>query len=255
MAERAPANPCEILDWDTAFWGFRIARLRGSSLGEAQMPEVDGWCRRHEVSCLYFLSRADDPQTTRLAEDAGFRLVDIRVTLSRSTADAFPQRNRPCAGALIRPSRPADVPTLKEIARRSHSGTRFYVDPLFPRRLCPALYEKWIEVSCQGYADVVLVAESGGPAGYISCHLDGEQRRGRIGLVGVADEAQNRGLGQALVLGAVDWFAARGAAEVSVVTQGRNGAAQRLYQRCGFLTKTLELWYHKWYLLPKVDDD
>jgi hypothetical protein len=32
------------------------------------------------------------------------------------------------------------------------------------------------------------------------------------------------------------------------VTQGRNLAAQRLYQRTGFLIRDLQLWYHKWYL-------
>ncbi len=256
MAETSPANPCEILDWDTAFWGFRIARLRGNRLSEKQMDAVDLWCRRHEISCLYFLARADDPATARLAENAGFRLVDLRVTLYRDAVEPPLRINpRPGEGVTIRPSRPEDVPTLKAIARRSHTGTRFYVDPAFPRHLCAALYETWIEVSCQGYADVVLVADVDGPAGYVSCHLEGEQRRGRIGLVGVAAEAQQRGVGRALVLGALAWFAARGATQVSVVTQGHNEAAQRLYQGCGFVTKSVELWYHKWYLSPKVDDE
>ena len=38
---------------------------------------------------------------------------------------------------------------------------------------------------------------------------------------------------------------------MKVVTQGRNIAGQRLYQRCGFLTRSVELWYHKWY--PAVE--
>ena len=32
----------------------------------------------------------------------------------------------------------------------------------------------------------------------------------------------------------------------SLVTQGRNLYAQRLYQKAGFFTKGTELWYHKW---------
>jgi hypothetical protein len=33
------------------------------------------------------------------------------------------------------------------------------------------------------------------------------------------------------------------------VTQGKNIAAQRLYQKNGFLIRDLQLWYHKWYLI------
>ena len=45
----------------------------------------------------------------------------------------------------------------------------------------------------------------------------------------------------------LDWFRTQGAHEVTVVTQGNNRAAQRLYQQCGFLSRDLQLWYHKWY--------
>jgi len=36
--------------------------------------------------------------------------------------------------------------------------------------------------------------------------------------------------------------------KVSVVTQGHNLAAQRLYQRCGFLTHSIKFYYHKWFV-------
>jgi hypothetical protein len=39
----------------------------------------------------------------------------------------------------------------------------------------------------------------------------------------------------------------RGAATVSVVTQGRNVRAQRIYQQFGMRTRSLELWYHRWW--------
>jgi hypothetical protein len=50
-----------------------------------------------------------------------------------------------------------------------------------------------------------------------------------------------------MVLAALDWFEMQGAKETTVVTQGRNVAAQRLYQQCGFITKTVQFWFHKWY--------
>jgi ribosomal protein S18 acetylase RimI-like enzyme len=37
-----------------------------------------------------------------------------------------------------------------------------------------------------------------------------------------------------------------GVQRVSVVTQGRNVAAQKLYQSCGFTTCSVQLWYHWW---------
>lgn len=45
---------------------------------------------------------------------------------------------------------------------------------------------------------------------------------------------------------ALEWFAARDIQSVQVVTQGRTISAQRLYQNCGFMTHSVQLWYHKW---------
>jgi len=109
------------------------------------------------------------------------------------------------------------------------------------------LYETWIEKSCKGYADAVLVAElQGWPVGYISCHLL-DQAEGQIGLFGVSADFQGKGLGQKLVNESLRWFAEQGMRQVTVVTQGRNCRAQRLYQRCGFLTRSVQLWYHRWF--------
>lgn len=243
-------DPCEILEWDTAFFGFRVARVRGDVLTQERVQQIDAWCRQASVRCLYFLSRADDASTTRLAEDNDFRLVDIRMTFEYRAPGAIrgTKGYANCA-ATVRYARPEDVHLLRSIARGSHHDTRFYFDANFPRHLCESLYETWIERSCEGYADVVLVAELDGvPIGYISCHLDEESHTGRIGLVGVSSQVWDRGVGQTLVLNALEWFLTQGVKEVVVVTQGRNYAAQRLYQRCGFLTKTVQVWYHKWYM-------
>lgn len=252
-----PLDVCEILPWDTAFFGFRIARILESQLTASRAWQVDAWCRRNRVRCLYFLACSDDSGTTILAEDHGFRLVDIRVTLARETQN-LPTASTACPGPelRVRAVRRGDLEALQSIAGESYQHSRFYYDTSFPRSLSKALYETWIRRSCEGYARIVHVVESGSAiAGFVTCHVDEQHDTGSIGLVGVSRRMRGEGIGKVLVLEALKWFASQDIGQVSVVTQGRNIAAQRLYQRLGFLTQTVELWYHKWYDLLENEHD
>ncbi len=237
---------CQYLDWDSGFFGRRIARITVNRLTQETIERVMIWCNSHAIDCLYFLSDAADKSTLSLVEDNEFHFVDIRVTLERQLDD-IPVVGDRIAQGVIRLCTPEDVPALRAIARVSHRDSRFYYDSNFPTSLCDALYETWIEKSCKGYADAVLVAElQGWPVGYISCHLL-DQAEGQIGLFGVSADFQGKGLGQKLVNESLRWFAEQGMRQVTVVTQGRNCRAQRLYQRCGFLTRSVQLWYHRWF--------
>lgn len=240
-------NPvCRHLDWDSDLFGVRIARVLTKRLDTETVQSVLRWCSENDVRCLYFLADSDDPETTRVAEDNGFRLVDVRVTMGADTENPLPCEIG-SAGAVVRASTADDIPQLRLIARTSHRDSRFYHDRCFRRRRCDALYETWIEKSCNGYADAVLVADiAGRPVGYITCHHDG-QTDGRIGLIGVHADHRRQRIGYGLVAGAMKLFARRGVRQVSVVTQGRNVRAQRLYQGCGFTTNSVELWYHRWF--------
>ena len=242
--------PCELLPWDTEFFRCRIALVRGDTLQPEQAMQIDDWSRRHRIRCLYFLSRADDPATIRTVEQYGFELVDIRITLERAPIPSHsPDRPEPPAGVSFRPVQSNDLPGLQALARTAHRGTRFFNDAHFPRQRAEDLYATWIAQEIQGRAQTVWVAASADDSalGYVSCHLDLARRQGLIGLVGVSPEARGRSIGKNLVLTAMEWFRTQGAVEVTVVTQGNNRAAQRLYQRCGFLSRDLQLWYHKWF--------
>jgi dTDP-4-amino-4,6-dideoxy-D-galactose acyltransferase len=247
----APGSaPCELLSWDTEFFRCRIARVCGDTLEQERAVQVDEWSRSNRIRCLYFLSRADDPATMRLAEQHGFGLVDIRVTLERVTMDSDASlRLDPSVGVTIRPVQPADLSALQAMARAVHEDTRFFSDSHFTRQRAEELYSTWITLESQGRAQAVLVAASTAdqPLGYISCHLEAARQEGQIGLVGVSSEVRGKGIGKNLVMAAMDWYRLKGVRAVTVVTQGRNRAAQRLYQQCGFLSRDLQLWYHKWY--------
>lgn len=233
--------PCRFLEWDSAHFGRRIGRIEKSRLSADTLKEVAAWCAAERIDCVYFLAEPGDGDSVRVAAQAGFRQVDLRVTL---------ERDNTAPGDAVEPDRvrlyePADLPRLREIARVRHAGTRFYRDPGFDRDRCAELYDLWISKACAGGSPRVFVALSDRqPAGYLTCQVAGG---GRIDLVAVAEAAQGKGLGRALVLEALRWFAEQPLDRVSVVTQGDNAAARRLYEGCGFRTRSEQVYFHGWF--------
>ena len=244
MIDGSGAASCRFLVWDSDFFGVRVARFVPRRLSPSTAKQALRWCRRQRIDCLYLTAGADDRSTIRLAEDRGFRLTDLRVTFGRELEDIVAPRAP--AGVKFRLSRDEDVPALEAVAKTAHRDSRFYADPNFKKSRCDALYRTWIRKSCGGYADAVWVAESrGAPIGYVTCHLR-EKRRGEIGLVGISEKTRGKGVGRRLVFEALRWLSRQGAKSATVVTQGQNTRAQRLYQRSGFLIQDLELSYHLW---------
>jgi len=239
-------NLCQYLDWDSNFFGFRIARCTQERLTPESVQAIIDWCKFHRIDCLYFLGDVSDGSTIILAHDNKFRLMDIRLEFENNLGN-FSTEEDALFSDEIRQCSEDDIAALRAMAGVNHHDSRFYYDKRFPTSLCNALYETWIEKSCRGYADVVFVSTvQGKPAGYCSCHIR-EQNIGEIGLLGVGSNWQGMGLSQKLIDRSLAWFAARGVTRVKVVTQGRNFSAQRLYQRKGFLTRSMQLWYHRWF--------
>jgi dTDP-4-amino-4,6-dideoxy-D-galactose acyltransferase len=237
---------CQLLEWDSQFFGRRIGRLAPGRLAPDLMPAIFDWCGANRIAGLYFLADADHCETARLASQHGFSLMDVRVTLEHSRLHGD-LRPAPAGEVVIRPFQRDDLPALRSMAGRLHQDSRFFFDPHFPPSRSRAMFEAWIEKSCRDERGAVFVAQfQGQPAGYIACrHADAQT--GQIDLLGVDSPAQGRKAGRGLVSSALQWCAARGADRVLVVTQGRNVQAQRLYQRCGFTTASVQLWYHRWF--------
>lgn len=236
------AAPCKMLNWDSEFFGVRIAQVEGDRLTSAIIDQVLQWSRDQQIACLYFLCASDDDESVRVAEWNQFHLIDIRVELSWRVRKV---ENNPVGNT--RSFQRSDLLKLQEIASSSYELSRFYFDHRFDLAQSSALYREWITKSCEGHADAVFVASHrGSTGGFITCHLD-STGRGRIGLVGVSEDTRGAGVGRALIETAQRYFFDKGVSEVFVVTQGRNIAAQRLYQGTGFRTYSMRLWYHRWF--------
>jgi dTDP-4-amino-4,6-dideoxy-D-galactose acyltransferase len=237
MAE--PAPPCRVLDWDSEFFGLRIGRVAGDRTDEPALAAATAWADERSLDCVYLLADCTDAAGLRAASSRGFRPVDVRLDFGRPVGD-----DRPAAGGL-RHAREADLATLAPLARGAFAYSRFAADGRFPAERCETLFEIWLTDSVRGrLADFVLVDD--GLEGFVCCTVDADQRLGRIELIAVVPDRRGDGLGGALVDGALDELARRGAGQVRVATQAASVPAQRLYQRAGFRTLQAAVWLHRW---------
>lgn len=236
----------ECLPWDSRHFGFPIARANLRRLDIDSYRDLAAACRDQGIKCLYFLADAGDQSTINTLQTSGFEFVDIRLTLAGNVREIpkIPHSAKVC----FRNGRESDLRALLPIAEYCFESSRFFVDRRFGQAKASQMFQIWLEKSLvTDYADTVVVAEMAGRAvGFVTCHLQ-EPGEANIGLVGVSDSARGRGCAAGMLGHAADWLSEREIVGLNVVTQGRNLSAQRLYQRCGMVTRSVELWYHKWF--------
>lgn len=246
-----------LAQWDTDFFGLKIARITQDTLNHDDALRADAWCRENDVRLCVLLADPDHTPTAHVAALHGFHMVDFRMTLDRDLSAPITPPRRP-----VRAFQPTDLPALEHIARDSYTDSRFLIDPWFPAKArSDEMYALWIRRRCGDLsapssfdpADYVVVADAddGQPAGFVTCVLrpspDGGAALGVVDLVAVDARARGQGIGEAMVSAALGWFRSQGCQRAEVTTQGRNVRAQRTYQRAGFLTRRAQTWYHRWY--------
>jgi hypothetical protein len=72
------------------------------------------------------LAVADNPQTSRLAEQNSFQPAEVRMTFERSLPGD--EATYAASNARVRLARKDDLPALRAIVAVSHHDTRFYFD-------------------------------------------------------------------------------------------------------------------------------
>ena len=222
---------------------FWISHSQGSSVhltARTSATSLSGAIAR-EFGASTFLASGDSPETTDLAGANGFRVADIRFTLARELR-----------AMLVRPSRCAPIgnricPSYRR-SRQSvivtHGSTMIPVSPTndVMSSIKPGSNVPVMAMRIQSWSLNTVVNRRD-----MSPVIFNRTASGAIGLLAVADWSRGVGLGGQLVAGALLFFAEAGCKRVTVVTQGRNCPAQRLYQNCGFRSASMELWYHRWF--------
>ena len=237
----------KILEWDSDFFGFKVARIVPDSL---LLPELENTLRtlkQVNVLLAYWASNPDSSASQEAARCCDGVLADKKVTFVMNVcnlrARSLPQLSSLVVEEFI-DNFPA--PEMEDLAIQAGVYSRFKVDSRIPAERFVDLYKLWIQNSVnKKIADAVFVARS---SGRIVGMVTVGQKDGRadVGLIAVDTSMRRRGVGVVLVQAVQAWALSKGLAAVQVVTQADNMSACMLYESCGFYADKIENIYHFW---------
>ena len=223
-----------LLEWDTAFFGFKIGAVDVSSLSEVAVCELERFdlvyifAQKKETKISYDLFLADEKRTY---------LKKIQEPLMLMDKNIF----------SVVPSEIADVKLL-DLTYQAGAYSRFKLDNGFPEGSFKKLYKSWINKSVsRNIAKEVLVYKTKDYecAGLITLGLKNDKPD--IGIIAVDKAVRGIGIGSKLIH-AAEWWALNKQQinEIQVVTQGANIHACKFYERQGYSLKTKLFIYHWW---------
>jgi dTDP-4-amino-4,6-dideoxy-D-galactose acyltransferase len=233
----------EHLDWDTEFFGMRVARIEGEALSAEELAaELDALKRLNYGLAYWFSTDLDAPADTEL-EALGGTFADRRTTLARPL-DSNPSASVKTSSKVVQATQP--TPAIRALAIEAGAYSRFKVDDRFETERFESMYSRWIEVSLTGeLADACLVIrEDDREIGLIT--VVHRSDCGQIGLLAVAPDSRRRGVASGLVHAALENMIDHDCKAAEVVTQERNRTSIQLYESCGFAIQRVERVYHFW---------
>lgn len=247
MSDAPTASPLvKKLAWDSEYFGFPIAFVQQSTITLEDQRKIEEFAARENIKLLQYLCNCHDRQSVIVAEASGYSFVDIRFTLKRVAQTPYPQSD--LGSYRFGRAVDADIPVLRTIAHDAYRDSRYYFDGHFDREKIVNFYQEWVEKGVRGTLEDYVYALYDGSAPVAFCTIkELNPTEAKIGLFGVDDTRRGKGLGTILLSNVLREVHGKGFQSIVVVTQGRNYPAQRLYEKCGFVTDKLELWYHKWY--------
>jgi len=236
-------NLFELLDWDSAFFGFPVGRVSSRVTDAATLRDALQALRAREARLVYWFAEPGE-HGAQLAQALQGVAVGERILFRRALGPPSPP---PTGVSVVRHEGRAVPPALEALAVQAGALSRFAVDPAMPPGTAARLYRAWIERSVSGaIADAVYLARAtdGTLAGMITTAR--QEDCGVIGLLAVDPVFRGAGIGRALTSAAHGHFLEKGLRKAEVVTQAANRAACRLYARSGYVAARREAVVHFW---------
>lgn len=235
-------NKFEIAEWDSEFFGFKVAKINHfDSIEEFDFIRKE--LKSNQVELAYVFSEPNSNIDTILKTSNVF-LADEKVTFSRKIDEIINNVD----DSFIEDYQDAIVTDkMLDIAIQTSEYSRFRVDVNFKNEEFKKLYYQWIKnaVENQGKGKLFIYQEGIVLKGLIYLK-EINDNIGAISLIGVDQGYRGEQIGTKLIDQAVAYFNKLGKKEVQVVTQNANVLACNFYTKNGFhIIDTVNV-YHLW---------
>lgn len=231
----------EILEWDTIFFGIKVARLN-DFIGPNELDGIVEDLKASDVKVAYCFV---EPNNVRMNEALSLKcalLADEKVTYTIDTSQVKPV----CSDAIVEYEGVEANNELVSISQQSGEFSRFRVDKNFGPEACDRLYRQWIQNAVSKKFDSILYVykDADQILGLVS--LKNLNTSGSISLIGVDSRARGKSIGTELVKKAIWHYQDRGVFTLDVVTQKANKLACNFYEKNGFTISNIKNIYHLW---------
>jgi ribosomal protein S18 acetylase RimI-like enzyme len=246
LVNSSESDPCRRLEWDSRFFRSSIAEVART---EEQLPPAEAvrdWLIANPCDCVYLRVAAAELEQAHDFISQGFMPIDVRLTLDMDLLGLGPSDSA-VTPMVCREALEEDMPALEGLAMQAHTDSRFFTDRRFDRQKARELYAVWLKRDHEEVGSKVWTQGPVGiPAGYVTCRPTMEAGVWNLGLVATVPSARGKGVATALIRHALTSACADGGERCTVITQGCNHAAVRLYERLGFRISRTEISLHRW---------
>lgn len=233
-----------ILDWDSDFFGYRIASCTYSKENfEATFNEL----KELQVKLTYVYAHPEKITASDLAsiKDHGGRLVSTNIDYkmsveARSTAETRVEELKSIDDSLQE--------QLFRLAISSGEFSRFKVDPRIGRTAFEQLYRTWIIKSLDKTIANHVLVEKGEDIiqGFVTLITKSAESEAKIGLLAVNELYRGRGIASNLINASINICKKKLIKALHVSTQEENIPACQFYEKMGFYPLKKEAIFHLW---------
>lgn len=234
----------QTLDWDSAFFGYKVAKILASNLNQGALKNLLAKLNNLNIKLVYYFVDPNEKLLNMEAKKNNGFLADEKITYKISLSNNnFRKPDNQYLQSYFK--KPLNKNVLS-LALQSGFYSRYKQDKKFVHDEFIRLYTTWIERSLNGEIakDVIIYVNNDVEVGLVT--LEVKDNYGSIGLLAVDKKQRGKSIGKQLINAALIKFKAYGVNKVKVTTQKKNIAACKFYEKIGFVKESVQNIYHFW---------